>query len=162
MVNTCIKKKPSQRRLINSKKLLFTYWIICSWVWIISKKYCQDSDIMNEIANNLTLESIGHQSTAFLIGLNYHSRCHTDVEMFYTLATVIAPKGICADDVIYYFMFSTVGIMISLRSGDSFLCSIQYFRTSVLILDIQGVTLCLHMCDKKQFLEVTIYNNIKA
>ena len=57
------------------------------------KKYIhQDQVIMNEIVNNLTLEAIGRQATAFSIGFNYHSRCHVDVNMFYTLATVIAPK----------------------------------------------------------------------
>ena len=52
----------------------------------------QDQDIMNEIVKYLTLEAIGRQATAFSIGFNYHSRCHVDVNMFYTLATVIAPK----------------------------------------------------------------------
>ena len=86
------------------------------------KKYIrQDNGIMNEIVNNLTLESIGRQATAFSIGLNYHSRSHTDVDMFYTLATVVAPKGISVDEVIYYFIFSTLKIMIPLKSGDSFM-----------------------------------------
>ena len=49
---------------------------------------------MNEIVNNLTLEAIEHQAAAFSIGANYHSRCHVDVDMLYTLATVIAPKDI--------------------------------------------------------------------
>ena len=81
----------------------------------------QDQNIMNEIVNNLTLEAIGGQATAFSIGLNYHSRCHTDVDMFYTLDTVIARKDVCANDVIYSFIFPTLGIRIPLRSGDSFL-----------------------------------------
>ena len=86
------------------------------------KKYIEeDSDIMDEIINTLTLESIGRHATAFSIGLNYHSRCHTDVDMFYTLATVIAPMGISVDEVIYYFIFPTLRIMIPLKSGDSFM-----------------------------------------
>ena len=87
----------------------------------IKKYICQDRVIMNEIFNNLTLEAIGRQATAFFIGLNYHSRCHTDVDMFYTLATVIAPKEICADDVIYFFIFPTLGIRVLLRSSDLFM-----------------------------------------
>ena len=77
-----------------------------------------DQYIMNKIVNNLTLEAIGHQATAFSIGVNYHLGCNTDVNMFYTLPTVIAPKDICADDVIYYFIFPTFGIRVPLSPGD--------------------------------------------
>ena len=70
-------------------------------------KYSPEQHIMNEIVNNLTPGAIAHQATAFLIGVNYHSRCHIDVDMFYTLATVIAPKDICVDNVIYYFILES-------------------------------------------------------
>ena len=73
----------------------------------ITKYIDCEQHVMNEIVNNLTLEVIGCQATAFLIGVNYHSRCHIDVDMFYTLATVIAPKDICVDNVIYYFILES-------------------------------------------------------
>ena len=76
---------------------------------------------MKEIVNKLTLDEIGQQPTAFLIGVNYHFGCHIDANIFYTLATVIAPKDICVGDVIYYFLFPNFGIKIPLRYGDLFL-----------------------------------------
>ena len=77
--------------------------------------------IMKKIANKLALDAIGQQVTTFLIGLNYHSHCHIDVDMFYTPATAIAPKDICVDNMIYYFLFQNFEIKILLRSGGSFL-----------------------------------------
>ena len=67
----------------------------------ITNYICRKQHDMNEIVDNLTLEVIGRQAAAFSIGVNYHSRCHIDVDMFYTLATVIAPIYICVDEVIY-------------------------------------------------------------
>ena len=87
----------------------------------VKKHLCHNQHIMNEIVNNLTPEAIGHHTKNNLIGVNYHLRCHTDVNMFYTLTTVIALEDICAVNVIYYFTFPTFGIMILLRSGNSFM-----------------------------------------
>ena len=87
----------------------------------IKKNIRRDQHVMNEIVNNLTLDAIRHDATAFSIGVNYHLRCHTDVNMFYTLATVIAPKDICADDVIYNFIFPTSRIRVQLTSVNLFL-----------------------------------------
>ena len=60
----------------------------------ITKYIDREQHVMNEIVKNLPLEAIRRQATAFSIGVNYHSRCHIDVDMFYTLATVIAQKHI--------------------------------------------------------------------
>ena len=87
----------------------------------ITKYICRKQHVMNEIVNNLTLEVIGRQATAFLIGVNYYLRCHIDVDMSYTLTTVIAPKDICLDDIFYYFIFPTFGIRVLLRYSDLFL-----------------------------------------
>ena len=51
----------------------------------ITKFIGREQSIMKEIVNELTLDAIGQQATAILIGLNYHSRCHIGVSMFYTL-----------------------------------------------------------------------------
>ena len=56
----------------------------------ISKYIDREQHIMNAVIDNITLEVIGRQATAFAIGVNYHSHGHIDVDMFHTLATVIA------------------------------------------------------------------------
>ena len=76
---------------------------------------------MEETVRRTTMNAIGHHATAFSIGRDYHSRSHVDVDMYYTLATVVSPDGISPDEVIYYFVFPTYGIKIPLRSGDSLL-----------------------------------------
>ena len=44
---------------------------------------------MGEIVRRTTLNAVGDHATAFSVGKNYHSRCHIDFDMYYTLATVI-------------------------------------------------------------------------
>ena len=158
----CTKKELVQRRLID--KLEETVLHIVKHLQLCMnhiKKYIrQDQDIMNEIDNNLTLEAIGRQATAFSIGLNYHARCHTDVNVFYTLATVIAPKDVCADKVIYYFIFPTLGIRILLRSGDLFMFN-PILPHSCLNPQYPGCHIMSAYVFRKPFLEVTLYNNIK-
>ena len=77
--------------------------------------------VMKQVIDRTTLNCIGHQATAFSIGVNYHSPCHIDNDMYYTLATVIAPKEVSADEVIYYFLFPACQIRIPLQTADSFL-----------------------------------------
>ena len=55
---------------------------------------------MKQIADRMTLNSIGDQATTFSIGVDYHSRCHIDHDMYYTLATVIGSKEVSAEEVI--------------------------------------------------------------
>ena len=81
----------------------------------------REFSVMKQVVDRTTLNSIGDQATAFSIGVNYHSRCHTDNDMYYTLATVMAPKEVSAEEVIYYFLFPAYKIKVPLRSGDSFL-----------------------------------------
>ena len=127
----------------------------------IKNYICEDKIIMNEIVNNLTLETIRCQATTFLIDLNYHSRCHTDVDMFYTLATVIAPKEIFADDVIYCFIFPILGIRVPLRSADLFMFN-PILLHSCSDTRYPGCHIMSAYVSQKQFLEVTLYNNIKT
>ena len=88
---------------------------------------CQELSIMKETVKITTLNAIGHHATAFSIGRNYHSRSHVDLDMHYTLAIVIAPEGISPEDVIYYFVFLTYEIKISLQSADTLM-----FNSSIL------------------------------
>ena len=81
----------------------------------------REFSVMKQVVARTTLNCIGHQATAFSVGVNYHSRCHTDNDMYYTLAIVMAPKEVSAEKVIYYFLFSAYKIKIPLRSGDLFL-----------------------------------------
>ena len=76
---------------------------------------------MKETVKITTLNAIGHHATAFSIGRDYHSHSHVDLDMYHTLATVIAPEKICPEDVIYYFVFPTCGIKIPLRLADTLL-----------------------------------------
>ena len=77
--------------------------------------------VMKQVIDRATLNSIRDQATAFSIGVNYYSRCHTDNGMYYTLAIVMAPDEVSAEEVIYYFLFPAYKIKIPLRSGDSLL-----------------------------------------
>ena len=81
----------------------------------------REFSVMKQIVHRTKLNTIGHQATAFSIGVNYHSRCHINNDMYYTLATVVAPKEVPADEVIYYFIFPSYQIRITLRTSDSFL-----------------------------------------
>ena len=76
---------------------------------------------MKQIVDRTTLNTIGHQATAFSIGVNYHLQCYLFNDMYYTLATVVAPKEMPADEVIYYFLFPDYLIRIPLQTADSFL-----------------------------------------
>ena len=78
----------------------------------------REYSVMEEIVGRTTLNTVGHQATAFSIGVNYHSRCHIDNDMYFTLATVVAPKEVPDDEVIYYFIFPAYQIRIPLRTGD--------------------------------------------
>ena len=71
---------------------------------------CQELSIMKETVKITTLNAIGYHATAISIGRGYHSRSHVDLDMYYTIATVVAPEGISPEDVIYYFVFPTYGI----------------------------------------------------
>eukprot|EP00536_Pseudo-nitzschia_multiseries_P009556 jgi/Psemu1/306631/fgenesh1_kg.270_\ len=87
----------------------------------MSKLVNLETTVMNEVVNRTTLNAIGNHVTAFSIGKDYHSKSHTDVDMFYTRLTVIAPKHVSDDEVIYYFVFPTYGVKVPLRSGDTLL-----------------------------------------
>eukprot|EP00536_Pseudo-nitzschia_multiseries_P006484 jgi/Psemu1/304190/fgenesh1_kg.139_\ len=87
----------------------------------MSKLVNLEMTVMNEVVNRTTLNAIGHHTTAFSIGKDYHSKSHTDVDMFYTRLTVIAPKHVSDDEVIYYFVFPTYKVKVPLRSGDTLL-----------------------------------------
>eukprot|EP00536_Pseudo-nitzschia_multiseries_P019199 jgi/Psemu1/59443/gm1.59443_g len=87
----------------------------------MSKFVNLETTVMNEVVNCTTLNAIGHHATAFAIGKDYHSKCHTDADMFYTRLTVIAPKHVSDEEVIYYFGFPTYGVKVPLRSGDTLL-----------------------------------------
>ena len=76
---------------------------------------------MKQVVDTTTLNAIGNQAISFSIGVNYHSRCHIDNDMYYTLATVIAPKDVSAEEVVYFFLFPTDQFRIPLRSGGLFL-----------------------------------------
>eukprot|EP00536_Pseudo-nitzschia_multiseries_P019223 jgi/Psemu1/316804/fgenesh1_kg.4150_\ len=76
----------------------------------MSKFVNLETTVMNEVVNRTTLNAIGHHATAFAIGKDYHSKCHTDADMFYTRLTVIAPKHVSDEEVIYYFVFPTYGV----------------------------------------------------
>ena len=79
----------------------------------------RELSIMKQTVKRTTLNAIGYHATVFSIGRDYHSCSHVDLDMYYTLATVIAPEGISPEDVIYYFVFPTFKIKIPLRSGNS-------------------------------------------
>eukprot|EP00536_Pseudo-nitzschia_multiseries_P017231 jgi/Psemu1/314185/fgenesh1_kg.1444_\ len=75
----------------------------------MSKFVNLETTVMNEIVNRTTLNAIGHHATTFAIGKEYHSKCHTDADMFYTRLTVIAPKHVWSE------------VKVPLRSGDTLL-----------------------------------------
>mmetsp|Transcript_6251 Transcript_6251/g.13409 ORF Transcript_6251/g.13409 Transcript_6251/m.13409 type:complete len:269 (+) Transcript_6251:364-1170(+) len=77
--------------------------------------------VMIQIVKNTTLDVIGDHAPAFSVGKNYHSRCHIDEDMYFTMATVIAPSTLHDDEIIYYFTFPTYAIKVPLMSGDSLL-----------------------------------------
>jgi len=77
--------------------------------------------VMMQVVKNTTLDVIGDHAPAFSVGVNYHSRCHIDDDMYFTMATVIAPSTDHDDEIIYYFTFPTFAIKVPLRSGDSLL-----------------------------------------
>jgi len=47
----------------------------------------------------------GELATGLSIGKNYHSGCHIDANMYYTLLTVAGPEDTDREDVMYYFCF---------------------------------------------------------
>ena len=87
----------------------------------VTKFIGREFSIMKQIVDRTALSSIGDQATTFSIGVNYHSRCHIDNDMYYTLSTVIALKEVPAEEVIYYFLFPAYQIRIPLQTGNSFL-----------------------------------------
>ena len=42
----------------------------------------RDFSVMKEVVERTTLNTIGHQATSFSIGVNYHSRCHINNDMY--------------------------------------------------------------------------------
>ena len=79
---------------------------------------------MGEIMRRTTLvNSIGEHATTFSIRKNYHSRCHIDFDMYYTLATVVGGEVSQKEDdeVIYYFVFPEYGLKIPLRTANTLL-----------------------------------------
>jgi len=84
----------------------------------------REMSIMKQIVDGTSLTAIEDYAIAFSIGRDYHSKCHIDHDMFFTVATVVGPDSKSADDIIYYFVFPTYGkygIKIPLRSGDTLL-----------------------------------------
>ena len=74
---------------------------------------------MKDTVQRTTLNAIGHHATSFLIGRIYHFHFHVDLDMYYMLATVVAPEGISTEHVIYLFVFPLYKIKIPLCLGDS-------------------------------------------
>ena len=91
----------------------------------------REFSVVKQVVDRTTLNSIGDQATAFSIGVNYHSRCHTNDDMYYTLATVIALKEVSADEVIYSFIFPAYKL--------GFHCeqAIRFYLTSASIMCVQ-------------------------
>ena len=83
--------------------------------------------VMKQVIGRTCLNKVGGQATAFSIGKNYHSRCHIDSDMYYTMLTVCGPSSVEDDKVIYYFTFPEYQIKIPLRSGD-----LLFFNPSIL------------------------------
>ena len=83
--------------------------------------------VTKQILNRTCLNEVGGQATAFSIGKNYHSRCHIDSNMYYTMLTVCGPSCVDNDKVIYYFTFPEYRIKIPLRSGN-----LLFFNHSIL------------------------------
>eukprot|EP00536_Pseudo-nitzschia_multiseries_P019599 jgi/Psemu1/61749/gm1.61749_g len=81
----------------------------------------RETTVLNEVVSCTTLNAIGHHAMAFSIGKDYHSKSHIDANMFYTRLTVIAPKHVSDDEVIYYFVFPSYQVKVPLRSGDTLL-----------------------------------------
>ena len=76
------------------------------------------SSRIKQTVQRRTLNAINDHAIEFLIERDYHSDSYVDLDMYYTLTTVIAPEGISPEDVIYNFVFPTYGIKIPLRSAD--------------------------------------------
>ena len=83
--------------------------------------------VMKQVLGRTCLNKVGGQATAFSIGKNYHSRCHIDSDMYYTMLTVCGPSSVDDDKVIYYFTFPEYQIKIPLRSGN-----LLFFNPSIL------------------------------
>ena len=57
-------------------------------------------------------------STAFCIGTDYWSRCHTDNDYFLTTLSVLSNRSDDHDDILYYFVFPEYNAAIPIRSGE--------------------------------------------
>jgi len=68
-----------------------------------------DLSVMEQIVQGTSLNAIRSTAIAFSIGRDYHSKCHINIDMFYTLATVVGPDNVNDDEIIYYFLFPTYG-----------------------------------------------------
>mmetsp|Transcript_19282 Transcript_19282/g.41933 ORF Transcript_19282/g.41933 Transcript_19282/m.41933 type:complete len:91 (+) Transcript_19282:1-273(+) len=90
---------------------------------------------MEQIVWGTSLKAMGSIAIAFSIGRDYHSKCHIDIDMFYIMATVVAPDmGLPDDEIIYYFLFPLYGAYstkMPLQSGDTLFCSTLQFCTAV-------------------------------
>jgi len=83
-----------------------------------------DLSVMEQIVQGTSLKAMGSTAIVFSIGRDYHSKCHIDIDMFYTLATVIGPDTVDVNEIIYYFLFPTYGkngTKVPLRSCDTLL-----------------------------------------
>uniref|UniRef100_A0A7S4EQ41 Prolyl 4-hydroxylase alpha subunit Fe(2+) 2OG dioxygenase domain-containing protein n=1 Tax=Pseudo-nitzschia australis TaxID=44445 RepID=A0A7S4EQ41_9STRA len=83
-----------------------------------------DLSVMEQIVQGTSLKAIGSTTIAFSIDIDYHSKCHINVDMFYTLATVVGPDKVNIDEIIHYFLFPTYGengTKVPLQSGDTLL-----------------------------------------
>ena len=89
----------------------------------------QGLSIMEQIVHRTSLSLIREYATAFSIGKDYHSRCHVDLDMYYTLATVVAPEKHDVDYIIYFFVFPPYDIKVPLRSCDTLLFNLSILHS---------------------------------
>mmetsp|Transcript_603 Transcript_603/g.1106 ORF Transcript_603/g.1106 Transcript_603/m.1106 type:complete len:105 (+) Transcript_603:1167-1481(+) len=83
-----------------------------------------DLSVMEQIVQGTSLKAMGSIAIAFSIGRDYHSKCHINIDMFYTLTTEVGPDTVDVNEIVYYFLFPTYGdngTKVPLQSGDTLL-----------------------------------------
>ena len=83
-------------------------------------KGLSESIVYQEIKKHVqipTFSNKGH-STAFCIGTDYWSKCHTDNDYFLTSLSVLSDRSDDHDDILYYFVFPQYNAAIPIRSGE--------------------------------------------